>query len=74
MNFSKGAKVRLSEFARKQMPSRKIRDGIVVGFSRDKTCVRVRWDGTNTSESIHPDFLEEIYQKAGRIGPWERPE
>lgn len=57
--FTKGMKVRLSASGRRSHihpdPDRK---ATVVGFSRDRTCIWIVFDGAKGNRSIHRTFLE----------------
>ncbi len=47
------------------LASRK-RIGVVVGHSRDKSCVWVIWNGARCRQSYHRDFLEAVELPMGQ--------
>ena len=66
MKFCLGDRVIKSENALKNgvIPRKNfLVKGTIVGFSRDKNCVRVLWDGNKTSTmTLHEDFVERANQ------------
>jgi hypothetical protein len=56
--FPKGTHVRISPHGFEKCIVKEQRFGVVVGYSRNKCSVRVLWDGTKSSWSISPEFLE----------------
>lgn len=66
MEFPKGSKVKASkEGISKHVITRwKVsREAIVVGYSDDKTCVRILWDGFSATDTFHRDFLVRVDKK-----------
>ena len=64
VDFPKGTRVRLSEYAKeKKLHSRHSdRKGTVIGFGsrENQNCRRVRWDGTKGVALIHLNFIEAV--------------
>lgn len=61
--MKKGDRVRWND----KLPGKRVgksKEGTVVGFSRDSTCVRVIWDNTKwPDDACHVSFVDVIEEK-----------
>lgn len=58
VKFTMGERVRLSPEGKAIFTRRRSSTGTVVGFSYDRTCIKVKRDGYVTVEPYHVDFWE----------------
>lgn len=58
--FPKGTRVKISQHGFGKHIVKEQRFGVVVGWSRNKSTVRVNWDGTKSTWTISPEFLEKL--------------
>jgi hypothetical protein len=59
--FTRGQRVRLTDYGEASFPRRRGATGVVIGFGRrgvGDALVRIRQDGRKTRESYHMDFWE----------------
>lgn len=73
MDLKKGDTIIYSAYGRKYLcPRFPTRQGKVIGDSRSKDCLTVKWRGRKTYESIHKKFIKKTtetvwYLKIGQI-------
>lgn len=59
--FTKGDRVRVSPEGLLVLPNMAAKVGTVIGFSADRRCCRIMWDGNACkSKAIHNDFLQHV--------------
>jgi hypothetical protein len=55
-----GARFRLSPLGAARCPRLAKKEGSIVGYSRVNSSIRVRFDGSKTSISLHRDYVEQL--------------
>jgi hypothetical protein len=65
--FPIGARVKYSRVWLERSPrSSKTKVAVIEGYCRDEDCVRIRFEGSETPQSIHVSFIEPLVQEEAK--------